>query len=74
MHSALLQSVVDGLMWLQLAWVLAGFALMAWLAFRIFPYREQKERARNIHAGSETQTMVLGGYRFEGFPTQTLDS
>jgi hypothetical protein len=31
------QTVADALFWLQLCWVLSGFVLMAYLAFKVFP-------------------------------------
>lgn len=43
MHSGAWEVVAETLYWIQLIWVLSGFALMAYLAFRVFPWRSNAQ-------------------------------
>lgn len=68
MHPGLWERFAETLLWLQLIWVLAGFALMGFLAFKLFP---RESHARCSQSGpkdlspAKPELVVLGGYRFE---------
>ena len=46
MQSPIWQTVADALFWLQLGWILSGFLLMAYLAFKVFPEAPKLSDAR----------------------------
>jgi len=82
MHTNLWERVADTLFWLQLCWVLSGFLLMAYLAFKIFPKGKSQDR-NGKQSGVESEKsmgichrelMVAGNYRLESFPRVTLSS
>ena len=82
MHTGIWESVADTLFWLQLCWILSGFLLMVYLAFKIFP--KSKSRGRNGNeprADTEESSgignrelMIAGNYRLESFPHVNLSS
>ena len=43
MHSGTWEVIAETLYWIQLVWILSGFALMAYLAFRVFPWRDDAQ-------------------------------
>jgi hypothetical protein len=78
LHSAIWEVIADTLYWIQLIWVLSGFALMAYLAVRVFPWRDETRRlpptARvlgwqtNLNpriARTGGRMIVAGSYRFD---------
>jgi|SRR5690349_1205175 hypothetical protein len=66
-HPGLWEKFADTLLWLQLFWVLAGFALMAYLAVKVFPREANAKRSQSGRGSSvqKPELVVLGGYRFE---------
>jgi len=52
-HSGLWETVADTLFWLQLCWIFSGFVLMAYLAFKVFPGKQEADPDPN--RGSESQ-------------------
>jgi hypothetical protein len=68
LHSGIWERLADALFWLQLCWVIAGFALMIYLAVKVMPRSEEPKNSR-IGPGTDwtstRQMVVLGGYRFE---------
>jgi hypothetical protein len=73
-HPGLWQKFADTLLWLQLFWVFAGFALMTYLAFKVFPREPNASRSQSGPRSSSTkpELVVLGGYRFEITPGPEL--
>ena len=68
MHSGLWDKFVDALFWLQLAWIFAGFLLMAYLALKVFPCDKEGNNSRSESALStqpRRELITLGNYRFE---------
>jgi len=69
--------IADTLYWIQLVWVLSGFVLMAYLALRVFPWRNETQNApapRRVLPWqssdqpiqrSRARTIVAGSYRFD---------
>ena len=54
--------------WLQLAWILAGFLLMAYFAVKVFPSDNEGKNSRSESALStppRPELITLGNYRFE---------
>lgn len=43
MHSGAWEIIAETLYWIQLVWILSGFALMAYLALRVFPWRDDAQ-------------------------------
>jgi len=67
-HSGLWDKLVDALFWLQLAWILAGFLLMAYFALKVFPSDNEGKNSRSESALSPSprpELITLGNYRFE---------
>ena len=68
MHPGVWEKLVDALFWLQLAWIFSGFALMAYLALKVFP-SEKKEPSLSSDSSlpntKRPQLVTLGNYRFE---------
>ena len=78
------EKIGEALLWLQLCWIVAGFGLMVYLAFKVFPKSENASRRDGrkdtSHAeqpgswcigydGAERQlSLVAGNYRLEAFP------
>jgi hypothetical protein len=67
---------------MQLFWILSGFLLMAYLAFKVFPKSKSQGRNGN-EPGAEPEKysgigsrnlMIAGNYRLESFPHATLSS
>ena len=68
MHSGLWDKLVDALFWLQLAWILAGFLLMAYFALKVFPSDKEGKNSRSdypLSAQPRPELITLGNYRFE---------
>ncbi len=66
MHSGIWERLADALFWLQLCWVVAGFALMIYLAIKVMPRSEEPKTSRiGSYDGNRRELIVLGGYRFE---------
>jgi hypothetical protein len=69
--------IADTLYWLQIVWILSGFALMAYLAFRVLPWRDETQNAPASTRGlpwrdadhhikrPRGRTIVAGSYRFD---------
>lgn len=84
MHTSIWERVADTLFWLQLCWILSGFLLMAYLAFKIFPKSKSQSRNGNVTERSPEsedssragrgELMIAGNYRLESFPQVTLSS
>jgi hypothetical protein len=76
-HSGIWEVIADTLYWLQIVWILSGFALMAYLAFRVFPWRDETQNAPsltrvlpwqnpdNSTERARARTIVAGSYRFD---------
>jgi len=43
MHPGFWETVADALFWLQLCWIFSGFVLMAYLAFKVFPGKDESD-------------------------------
>ena len=67
LHSGIWERLADALFWLQLCWVIAGFLLMIYLAIKVMPPSEEPKISQFGQGGkgSNTELVVLGGYRFE---------
>lgn len=83
MHVSIWETVADTLFWLQLCWVLSGFLLMAYLAFKIFPKSKPRDRdnnvtesgrpeAQNSDRADRSELMIAGNYRLESFPQTSI--
>lgn len=66
MYSEIWERLADTLFWLQLCWVLAGFLLMIYLAFKVVPHDKGTVHSQigKIKPG-KPESVILGGYRFE---------
>ena len=81
MHPGIWEKIGEALLWLQLCWILAGFGLMIYLAFKVFPKSGDAARPdRSIaadtsapwhigyHGVDRRQSVIAGNYRLEAFP------
>jgi hypothetical protein len=71
MQSGIWETVADTLFWMQLVWILSGFAFMAYLAFRVFPHQQDDTQRSflNTVRQNRRERMIAGSYRFEDFPS-----
>jgi hypothetical protein len=70
MQSGIWETVADTFFWMQLVWILSGFCLMAYLAFRVFPHRRDDDLTLvETTPHQRRQRMIAGSYRFEDFPS-----
>jgi hypothetical protein len=82
LHPGIWEKIGEALLWLQLCWILAGFGLMIYLAFKVFPksgdtVRPDRRRIAadtsapwhiGYHGGDRRQSVIAGNYRLEAFP------
>ena len=88
MHPGIWEKIGEALLWLQMCWILAGFALMIYLALKVFPKFRDTPAAENQRgtdmdisaswsAGydgvNQPQSVVAGNYRLEAFPQKRRD-
>jgi len=81
-HTSIWEKVADTLFWMRLCWLLSGFLLMAYLAFKIFPRSKSQGRTGNELGADAAESsamgnrglMIAGNYRLESFPHITLSS
>jgi len=59
--------IADTLYWIQLVWVLSGFVLMAYLALRVFPWRDETQNV-------PPSRRVLGWQTEQQLPLANVDS
>jgi hypothetical protein len=67
-HSRIWETLADTLLWLQLALICSGFALMGYLALKVFPGgsdSEASQKGSHSLASQKRELIMLGGYRFE---------
>ena len=82
MHTSIWEKVADTLFWMQLCWILSGFVLTAYLAFKICPKSKAKGRngnepravSKEPSGTGNRELMIAGNYRLESFPHVTLSS
>ena len=84
MHSGIWEKIGEAFLWLQLCWIVAGFALMLYLAMRVFPKSDEPlgrdrrgaDGTPKWHIGYDgidrRQSVVAGNYRQEAFPQKRL--
>ena len=76
MHLRIWELLADTLLWLQLGLICSGFALMGYLAVKVFPDGADAQGSQNsAHSfvGQKRELVMLGGYRFEVTEDSTAD-
>ena len=82
LHSGIWEKIGEALLWLQLCWILSGFGLMVYLAFKVFPKSGDRVRPDRSGIAADTsaswhigyhgvdrrQSLIAGNYRLEAFP------
>jgi hypothetical protein len=59
MHPGFWETVADTLFWLQLCWIFSGFVLMAYLAFKVFPGKDESDPDSSSKSRPKTSPVTL---------------
>ena len=66
MHPGFWETVADTLFWLQLCWIFSGFVLMAYLAFKVFPRKQEPDLDRASQAQKGNSKASLSRSTWDG--------